>query len=547
MTKTLDEFDVYHDEQQGDGKPLKDTLEQLIAVMSRRRWWILSTACGTALATVLVLSLLPNRYSSEATVLVIQQQVPERYVVSTSTTDISQALQGMMQEVLARNRLMSIIEDLDLYPREKKRLAPEALIERMRHDIEIQPLESNPERRNVNAFKISYISDTPQRAQEVTSRLTALFIDENVKTREHQATVTTTFLQEQVDAAMQQLTAQEERLRSYKMRYLGELPEQQSGNVQILASLSSQLENATAALNRAREQKAYLQSLLSGYRNLSARGNAPQARLSSALTPAEVVQNDLTRLRTERSALLARYTPDHPDIKKKEAEITKAEALLAQLGSQARASAENTPAQPARAERSESDAAIAQVNSQLEANRLEIENLSASAAELKASIERYQNRLNVTPVREQQLAGMLRDYDLLKQNYADLLGKRLQSQLAMNLEKHQEGQQFRLVDAPSLPTLPASPKRMRISLGGAAAGIFLGFVLAFFLDATDCVLHTEKETRSYIKGPLVVAVPMILTPSEERGRRWRAALGWCAACVWLLAVAAAEIYVYKRG
>src|SRR5579862_6339674 len=177
---------------------INDTVAQAFAIVTRRRWWILLTASSVVFATLGALSVLPNRYTSDATVLVIQQQVPERYVTPTSTIDISQALQGMTQEVLSRTKLLAIIDELNLYAKEKKGLAPEALIERMRHDIEIQPLESNPERRSVNAFKISYISDNPQRAQEVTSRLTSLFILENVKTREHQATITTAFLQERL-------------------------------------------------------------------------------------------------------------------------------------------------------------------------------------------------------------------------------------------------------------------------------------------------------------------------------------------------------------
>ena len=49
----------------------------------------------------------------------------------------------------------------------------------------------------------------------------------------------------------------------------------------------------------------------------------------------------------------------------------------------------------------------AQIKSQLEANRVEMENLSNDEKQLKASLSQYQNRLNLTPVREQQLTGIL--------------------------------------------------------------------------------------------------------------------------------------------
>jgi len=525
-------------------------LSQVPQLLRRRRWPILLTACATTVATIGVLLVLPNKYTSEATVLVIQQQVPERYVVPTSTTDVSQALQGMTQEVLSRTRLLSIIDDLSLYVKERHGLAPEELIDRMRRDVSIQPLlEGNPDQKNVNAFKIAYVSGNPQLAQEVTSRLTSLFIQENEKMRQHQSTVTKNFLQEQLDAVKKQLTNQEELVRSFKMQHLGELPEQEQGNLQIMASLSAQLQNTQAALSRAEEHKVYLESLLRGYRGLVSRGAAVTgATAGSPANPVLAAQAELSRLQSERAGLLSVYTVDHPDVRRKEAEIAKAEAALARLKSAAKTAEEaktETPAAPAAA--TEEDASIAQVRSQLAQNRVELDNLSKDSERLKTTIKQYQDRLNTAPVREQQLAGMVRDYELLKLNYADLLKKEQESGLAMSLEKSQEGQQFRVVDAPSLPTIPSSPKRAKIGACAAVAGIFLGFALAFFLETTDRSFHSEKQMSEHIRLPLVIAVPVLRTPREERLRAWKLGAEWFAGSALVLAILAAELLVYKHG
>ena len=165
------------------------------------------------------------------------------------------------------------------------------------------------------------------------------------------------------------------------------------------------------------------------------------------------------------------------------------------------------------------DTTIAQLKSQFEANRLEMENLSKEERQLKASIAQYQNRLNLIPIREQQLSGILREYDLLKQNYAELQNQGRQSQMATSLEKEQEGEQFRLVDPPSLPTLPSSPKRVRISIGGAVAGVFLGFALALLAEARDRTLHTESDVSRRYEVPLIVGVPPLFSAEEERARQ----------------------------
>lgn len=532
-------------EAEGD---LSQTLDRVVRLVTRRRWWVLLTASVTTLATVFVVLRLPNRYTSEATIFVVQQQVPERYVVPTSSTDISQGLEAMTQEVLARARLLQIMDEFGLYLKEKNRLAPEDLIEVMRRATSITPLENSSGRRDINAFKISFVADDPHLAQAVASRLTSLFIQANLKTREDQATTTTKFLREQLEAAKNKLTEQEQRLRDFKMQHLGELPEQQQGNLGILTGLQTQLQNTMASLNRAQQQRVYLESLLSGYRTLATRG-APvpgSPGVSRIVSPLEAAQSDLARLQSERATLLRRYTPQHPDVVKIEREIAKADGLVERLKANTPKSEKaEGPAVPSGG--SEDEPAIAQIKSQLEANRLEIENLSKDEKQLRAGIGQYQSRLNLTPVREQQLAGILSDLNLLRQNYADLLGKEQQAQLATSLEKQQVGQQFRLIDPPSLPTVPTSPKRVKISLGGAAAGILLGLALAFLADVRDHCFHSEKNVSQHFALPLVVGIPLLLTAAEKRVRACKGALEWFAGSVLVVAVFVAEFYVYRHG
>jgi succinoglycan biosynthesis transport protein ExoP len=511
---------------------LNKTVGQILGIATRHRWSIILPATVTIFATLVTLSLIPSRYSSEATLLVVQQQVPERYVLPTSTTSIREALQATTQEVLSRTRLLAIIEEFGLYPNERKRVSPEALLDLMRHDIEIEPLESVSERKDVSSFKISFIASNPQLAQEVTSKLTSLFIEQNLETREHQATTTTNFLREQLEAAKSKLTEAEEQVRGFKMQHLGELPEQQAGNLAIMAGLQSQLQNTMSSLSRAGEQREYLESL-SEYRSLT-------------------VANDLARLKSERAKLLDHYTPQYPAVVKLNEKIAETEASINTLRTWM-----NSGAEPSHADTSstsaiapDGDTSLGQLRGQLEANKLELETLSRDEKRLKAEIGQYERRLNATPVREQQLAGILRNYDQLKQDYAELLAKESQSQMAADLEKRQEGQQFRLIDHPSLPTVPTSPNRIKISLGGAAAGIGLGLALAFLMDLKDSSFHSEEDLSQRFALPLVVGVPLLLTSNEERSRTRKRAFEWVAGSGLVLAVLLAQVYefyLYRHG
>src|SRR5208337_2146586 len=115
---------------------------------------------------------------------------------------------------------------------------------------------------------MSYSSRSPYIAQEVTSELTNLFINENLSVRQQQSEDTTKFLESQLETARKSLAEQEDRIRQFKGQHIGEMPTQLASNLQILSGLQAQLQSDQDALNSATQQRAYLQSLSDQYHTL---------------------------------------------------------------------------------------------------------------------------------------------------------------------------------------------------------------------------------------------------------------------------------------
>ena len=89
---------------------------------------------------------------------------------------------------------------------------------------------------------------------------------------------------------------------------------------------------------------------------------------------------------------------------------------------------------------------------------------------------------------------------------------------------------------------------MRIGTGlGALAGIVLGAGVAFVVDSKGHPFYSERAVAQRFENMVVVGVPALRTPAEERSRRRARVAEWMAATVLLLAVAAVEAYVYFRG
>lgn len=491
-----------------------DTIAQVVGIVTKRRWWILAAAVCVPLATIAVVLRLPDQYTSEALLVNVQQQISQKYVDPANTTSTADVVGAMEREILSRTRLLGVIEALGLYPQEKAGLSSEALVGLMRKSISIEPVDLYAGRSDFSAFKVSFTAGNPELAQQVTNKLTTLFIEEHMKAREGQAATTTKFLTEQLEVAKQKLDEQEQRLRDFKMNNLGQLPEQEQANLGTLTDLRIQLQTTMANSTRVQQQRISLESLLSG---------------------------SVARLQSERGTLLTRFTARHPEVLKKEQEVAKAESLLNQLKTG------QPDVQKAQSPATLDDPVIAQLKGQIEANLAESESLSRDQQRLRGEVARYQNRLQLTPVREQQLGGILRDSDLYRKNYEDLKNSQLRSQLTTNVEESQGARHFRLVDSATLPEQPSKPKRLKMSLGGLAAGLVLGGALALLAHSRDSSFHAEKEARAYFGAPLVVGVPLLLTPTEESARGRRRVLEWAAAATMTLVVCAAEFYIYRHG
>jgi capsular polysaccharide biosynthesis protein len=177
---------------------------------------------------------------------------------------------------------------------------------------------------------------------------------------------------------------------------------------------------------------------------------------------------------------------------------------------------------------------------------MEIEDLAKDEKRVRTAIAEIESHMNMTPAREQQLARMTRELDALNQDIAGVEKMQQPSELAADMERRQEGQQFRQLDPASFPLTPSSPARLKISLGALLGGILLGFALAFLIELRSPTFHTEHDLRKSFSPPLVITVPVLPTPAEERRRSWKAGFEWIAGGALTVVMLALEFYVYKH-
>jgi len=491
--------------------------------------------------------ILPPRYQSTTLILVEQPTMPRDYVTPNVNDDLQERMQSITQQILSRTRLLHIVDQLNLYAGPHAQASPDQEVDQMRKDIDIELVRDA--RNQITAFNVSYSARDPHLAQRVTSELTNLFINENLETRQQQSEDTTKFLESQLETARKTLSDQEDKIRQFKAQHPGELPAQVGSNLQILAGLQSQLQTEQDALNAAKQQRIYLETLVNQYRSLQdspkTAGNAPVG------LPA--INAELEKLRALLADLSSHYTDRHPDVRKLKQQIAETEKTRDQIIANLKAK-DSAPTDPNQAtatndvpEMRDPASPMAQLQGQLQSNRVEIASRERAVVDLKTKVNDYQARLNQEPVREQQLSDLTRGYEQSKANYDNLLKKKNDSAMATSMELLQQGERFRIIDPPSLPAKPQFPNRLKFCGMGLGLGLALGVAVAGAFEMIDDRVYDEKELQELLPVAVISEIPTIAAAADERRERLRSWIGWATAAFVSVTILAGSALSYLRG
>ena len=485
---------------------LKITPEFIIEMVIRRRWLILLPLCVALTIGIYLAITLPRVYEAQTLILIEPQRVPQNYVRSIISAEAGDRINTLSQQIMSRTNLEKIINDFGLFSDPKYAgMYDEDKIRSLTERIKVQVTH---DRGGADAFSISFRGKDPQKVTAVTNALANSFIDENLKVRESQAIGTSDFLDSELESGRKRLELVEERIKEYRKTYMGELPEQLDTNLRILDRMQESLNDRQQIIRAAKVRIADL--------NNTQASSRPQQVL--VIGGAEQRPSDgnasLEELRTQLETMSARYTQKHPDIQRLKKLISELEAKQNAL------SAENGNA-------TQSDATVARISPQLrlqigEAQR-EIRSAEAEIVELKEQVQLYRRRVENTPKREQELLGLRRDYQNIQASYDSLLTRKLEADIAVNMERKQKGEQFRIVDPAKLPQKPVSPNMKKLFLFSLSGGIGIGGGIAFLLELLNTSFRKPDDIESAYDIPVVIAVPRIYTAWQQWGRKFNLA------------------------
>jgi uncharacterized protein involved in exopolysaccharide biosynthesis len=534
-------------------------------------------------ATVAVALLLPSTYTSGATILIEQQEIPQELVRSAVTSFADQRIQVISQRVMTTQNLLSLIDRYKLYPDIRESKPREVLLQTMRNDISmrmisadvIDPRSGRPMQATI-AFSVNYQSHSPDLAVKVANDLTSLYLNENLTSRSQMAEQTSSFFAEEAARQQARIAELDKKLSDFKQKNEDRLPENQQLNIQVSERTEMDLRDAENRIAAIDSQRVLLEAQL-------AEINPTMQVYSDTGLRVMNTEDRLKALKSQLAGYKARYAPDHPDIINAEREVeglekqvkaddgtsdvarqledAKAQLARAQekyapehpdvvrLTHQVQALQATVAAAPATSkarERTHADnPPFIQVKGQLDALDVDHEAAIKKRDDLRAKLDDYERRLAQEPAVERQYRELARDLESAQLKYQEIRSKETEVQVSQNLESEHKGERFTMIEPPLPPEKPISPNRFLILVMGFVLSLGAGVGVAMLRDALDLSIRGVQDIRSMLNVPPLAAVPLIATRAEIRRHRRVVMYSWQGAIISLIGLAAAIHFLVR--
>lgn len=416
-----------------DGDSQSLGIDHYLGIVKRRAIYFILTFVAVLLIGAFITAIQRPIYEAKGKVLVETAAIPTDLVRPTVTDTANERIQVIQQRIMTRDNLLQLVNKYGMFKREQQWMSDTQLLELMKDRtkfelVDINPAFARPSAATI-AFSVSFDYENPSVALSVANDVLTLILNEDARNRTNRATETTSFLSQELQRLQAELSAIEARITQEKL--------------------------------------------------------SPQTDLASALDPARMQLEELTKLKEDLAQKSSVYSSEYPGIKALRKKIAAMQDLIA-----------HTPPPPAA---TAANSGLVQLEQQAAATEKELEDTNKKLEEAH-------------------------------------LGERL--------ERDQESERLEVIEQPVLPQVPIKPNKVKLMALAFALAVAAGAGVAFAAESLDRSIRHRNELLSVANGRLIVSIPYISTRAEEFRKKSRFALVGVGVAVLLLAgVVAAVIYL----
>lgn len=464
-----------------------------VSVVRRRMWWLIVPAVLAAVIGAALVMWLPREYSTRATLGVSMPAVSPELLGRTQRVSPEERVSAITQGVKSPALLERIVKEEGLDKNTPTTDAIQALDRRT--TVAIPPADPNLPPGTIMQFTVQYRDGDPETTQRITNRLAELFVEDSSMRREMRAEDTSAFVSMQLGESQRRLSELEARLRTAKESFMGALPEQTNANVAMVTGLQQQLETTGNAIRGEQDRLSVIERQIEGMK-AGATSEVAVPGMPATASPAAV---RVVTLERQLAVLRGNYTDRHPEVVRVREELASARTEAASEASR--------PAEE-RITTLRVDPNYRALVADQEQARLRIRELQRNESQIRAQIGMYRARVESAPRVEQQIATLQREYDLEKQQYAELTSRLRSAEMNESLERNRGGEKFTVLARAPFPSTPSSPNTQRLMIVALLLGLCAGGGLALGREYLDRSIHDTRALND-LELPVLGEIPRI--------------------------------------
>ncbi len=492
-----------------------------------RRYRVVLTTIFAVIALLVLLAglfVLPQKYTASTTILAqesdIIQPLLEGRAVATGVVDRA----GIARQVVYGRKVMQAILETGGWLADKPTpVEQDKLIEDIRGNTRITaPRE--------NLVQITYSDSDPERTFNVTRRLADLFISESLATKERESRDAYQFISKQVDDYHRKLTDAEQNLQRYRSENVDAQPGSATDVNTRITALRTQVEQARMSLMEQRSRAQALDGQLSG-----------ESAVTAVQTRESVYRAQLLELQAQLDTLLLSYTEQHPDVVRIRHQMADIQTAMREDAQRPRQGGDQDGAFG----NAQLNPLYQELRSRLSEVRREMAATESRMNALQELLDQELGRSRRIAASESTLAELTRDYEVNRDIYQDLLRRRENARVSMELDREKRGLTMRIQDPAAMPLRPSGLRLAHFAAGGLLFAVAVPFALLFVRVRFDprirSVRQLERRQPSYA---VLTVVPRYLTARDRRHELGRTALS--ASIFALVVLAFGFAYGYRQ-
>ena len=448
----------------------------------------------------------PKKYESSTTILVQESNIIKPLMEGRAVTTNIADRAAIAREVIFSRKIMGEILALGGWMADKPTpIQQERIIEGIKNRTSLINLREN-------LIRIEYTDSDAERAFVVTQHLAELFIQESLAAKERESREAYEFISSQVDDYRKKLTESEDKLKQYRRSNPDARPGSETDTNARITGLRAQIENARIDLLEQQSREHSITQELSG-----------ESAITVTTSREAQFRSRAAELQAELDKLLLTYTDQHPD-------VIRVRHQLQDLQEQASGASKLDQQRKALAGPGVLDPAV-------HINPVHTE-LRSRLAEIKRNAAAAQSRMTVSESLLQQeldrssriaetatvLSELTRDYEVNRDIYQDLLKRRENARVSMNIDADHRGLTFNIQEPAALPLRPLGFRFMHFGIAGIGLGIALPLALLFGLIRWDPRMRSANQLEQLTGLPVLASVPTYANIVDRRKARTRDAM-----------------------